>query len=755
MLKRLIYLSIWTVCILPVVAAEQTEIKYLSLDKHTIGRYEKFELTFTLSETYKNPFDPDIVDISVTITAPDASTRVVYAFYYMDYDIVDGKYVNGHNPCWKARFAPSQLGKYVVSQITINDKNGTTSVDPQVSFDCVPSERKGIIRIDRRDPYCLCYDDGSAYLPIGHNVAWDQAVYGIEAIAWWEQYFTAMAAVGENWTRIWMTHFYEGHTLVWTTKELPEYWGGVGWLSLQMAGKIDLMVELAEQNGIAIQLVFQHHGQFSTTVNSNWDKNPFNIVNRRADGGFLGNPEEFFTNAKAVRLTKYKYRYIVARWGYSDAILAWELWNEVQYTDAWKNSRQSDVVKWHEEMSDYLSSIDPFDHLITTSDDTSGFDAIWNLPNIDLVQVHYYGLGTAGFIKQAVSLLSRHEKPVIMGEFGRFDDENVAEAALVLHNGIWSAFHLKSGGHFWWWDYIHSHNLYDEFIPLTVYAEGEDLADHNLSAADIDVPGAGLYTNVVPGLKGFWDVSTQTTFIIPSDEKVAGIENLSQWLHGSSKSDYCSDPSFAIDFDNSGVLKIHVDEVSSWGQNSLCILLNGVQVFSESYANGLTNFVIEIPLPSGQQVVKIENTGQDWFCISSYEFQETTDTNSGHLQFIGLSGDNHAYIWIHDIGSQRGRSDHGVFSDVNCVFHGLADGDYIVDFYETRGEGGVFESNHAQSEDGGLVIAIPEFIRDIAFKIKPLELSTLKNFEAGDFNSQTKSQLSTDVVVKTSGLLLH
>jgi hypothetical protein len=347
------------------------------------------------------------------------------------------------------------------------------------------------------------------------------------------------------------------------------------------------------------------------------------------------------------------------------------------------------------------------------------------------VQVHYYGLGTIGFIKQAVALLSKHKKPVIMGEFGRFDDENVAEAALVLHNGIWSAFHLKSGGHLWWWDYIHSNNLYDEFIALSAYTEGEELAAHNLSEAHVDVPEAPLYASVVPGLNGFWDVSTQTVFTDRNDGTFEGIENLSQWLHGSSKSEIRSDPSFAIEFNNSGVLKIHIDEVSSWGNNSMSVLVNGQQVFSESYPEGLANFVIEIPLPSGQQVVKIENTGQDWFCISSYEFQETANSNIGYLQFVGLAGNNHAYIWTYDVGSQRGRSDHGIFTDVNCVLNELEDGDYVVDFYDTRGEGGVFKSNHVHSENGRLVISIPDFTRDIALKVKPLGAADMEDFEAG------------------------
>ena len=68
MFRYLFYLIIGTVCILPVIAAGQTEITSLSQNTDTVGKYEKFELTFTLSETYDNPFDPEIVDVSVTFT---------------------------------------------------------------------------------------------------------------------------------------------------------------------------------------------------------------------------------------------------------------------------------------------------------------------------------------------------------------------------------------------------------------------------------------------------------------------------------------------------------------------------------------------------------------------------------------------------------------------------------------------------------------------------------------------------------------
>ncbi len=56
---------------------------------------------------------------------------------------------------------------------------------------------------------------------------------------------------------------------------------------------------------------------------------------------------------------------------------------------------------------------------------------------------------------------------------------------------------------------------------------------------------------------------------------------------------------------------------------------------------------------------------------------------------------------------------------MNLVLKGLDDGNYVIDFYETRGTGGVAGSNNARSENGSLVIALPQFTKDIAVKVKP------------------------------------
>jgi hypothetical protein len=520
--------------------------------------------------------------------------------------------------------------------------------------------------------------------------------------------------------------------LEWSTLA-GSYYHGVGRLSLEMGWKLDRMIELAEQNGIAIQLVLQHHGQFSTNTDSNWSQNPYNIVNAKPDGGFLKNAEDFFTDRQAIQLTKNKFRYIVARWGYSSAIFAWELWNEVQYTNGWQ-TKLSSVVAWHDEMARYIASIDPFDHLITTSSDGSGFDALWSLDKIDAIQVHHYGSETVAFFDSATARLATYGKPVLMAEFGVGSTGNVSNAeqdvnslpepyktqmleGLDLHNGIWSSFHLKSVAALWWWDcYIEPLNLYGQFSALANYAQGEDPAAWNLAMANLDTTGLPRCVLVSPGLTDFYAVSTQTKFTVQPDGSVPGTDKLSAWLHGSSKSTCKSDPIFTITLLAGDVLRIHVQEVSSWGSNKLRVLVDSQQVFSSSYTNGSSAFVIEVPLPAGLHAVKIENTGQDWFHIASYEFINAT---KGCLEFIGLSGKDHAYLWAHDIGSSYGRTAYGMFSGVSVVLCGLKDGSYTVEFHETRGPGGILQIYTAPAQSGKLRIAFPGFTKDIAVKVKP------------------------------------
>ena len=146
------------------------------------------------------------------------------------------------------------------------------------------------------------------------------------------------------------------------------------------------------------------------------------------------------------------------------------------------------------------------------------------------------------------------------------------------------------------------------------------------------------------------------------------------------------------------------------------MLVDSVEEFSSSYANGSSDFIITVPLLAGSQAVQIENTGQDWFNISSYDF---APENEALLDSIGLSNNERAYIWIYDTGSQFGQTANGTFSSESVIVKGLDDGSYNIQIYATRQSGGVIEYGQADSISGELTYTLPDFNKDIAVKVRP------------------------------------
>ena len=47
----------------------------------------------------------------------------------------------------------------------------------------------------------------------------------------------------------------------------------------------------------------------------------------------LSKPEDLWSNQSAWNYFQRRFRYLIARYGYSPALMAWELWNEVDLTD--------------------------------------------------------------------------------------------------------------------------------------------------------------------------------------------------------------------------------------------------------------------------------------------------------------------------------------------------------------------------------------------------------------------------------------
>lgn len=507
-----------------VEAAPALAITNVSEVSNTVGRFERFEAAFELSRSYADPFDPAVIAVDVTFTAPSGAQSTVPAFWFQGYRVKPGTeafedYEAIGDPGWRVRFAPSELGTFTYS-IRATEGTGASAAPVSGALQVLASGSRGFVRRNSADPLALRFDSGDPYLPIGHNVAFEEPnPPGISGTGYYERLFSSFERADENWSRVWMTDFNRS-ALEWSAGHWSNLYNGVGRYSLASGWRMDEILESAEQHGVYIQLVLNDHGQFSTFTNPRWHENPYNAAN----GGPVpdASPHLFFSDPTARDLHERRLRYVAARWGAFTNVLAWELFNEVQFIGTSATNMYGDpsvraaVVDWHQVMGDALDGLDVHGHLVSTSSQPSPVDdGVSAVSSIDLLQVHLYSgpeseldRTLVGFIR---GLQADHGKPVFGGEFGlpsnseggfdpttfagsQADREHLVQGTHV-HNTAWAAAHARSVAASWWWgSYIAedaskhrgspSFPLNEATFPaLAAYLSGEDWAADGLSDA--------------------------------------------------------------------------------------------------------------------------------------------------------------------------------------------------------------------------------------------------------------------------------
>jgi hypothetical protein len=207
------------------------QIANIQANSATVGRYEKFELTFNISGSVATnpyfPYDPNPppgVPAGVGITveglfSPDHWTTVITqpGFLYQPYErlCISGNtpvtacppngeewlYPSGE-PVWKVRFAPQQTGTWQY-RLRATDASGTVeSVTGTftVTNSTLPHNR-GFIRISQADPGYFEYSDGSPFIGVGHGEGVEQwrFTYSVDEV------FDRLEAGRVNFIRWWMS----------------------------------------------------------------------------------------------------------------------------------------------------------------------------------------------------------------------------------------------------------------------------------------------------------------------------------------------------------------------------------------------------------------------------------------------------------------------------------------------------------------------------------------------------------------------
>lgn len=680
----------------------------------TVERYEKFELKVDLTAQYENPYDYDQIKLSAIFKSPSGETRTIDGFFMRDLNInpLSGNLSTPNNEgAFRIRFAPDEVGSWTY-EVLLADENGSTTF-PTEYFQCIPNtsaQNKGFVRSNQTN--FLNFDNGEQYIAIGENICWQ----GNNPYLDYQNWLGKLQEQGGNFFRLWHAHW--GLGLEWRAGQ--NQYQGLRRYKESNSTYQDWLFDYCSKNGIYVMVALQHHGQVSTEVNPNWQESPYNAVN----GGPCQNTWDFFKNEEAIAHTKNRIRYIIARWGYARSIMAWELFNEVEWTDEF-NQYKHKVVDWHSEIAEYIKSIDSYSHLITTSFAHDYNDPMmWALPDMDITQTHFYfnAANLERVLSQGVKkYIDAYGKPTLTGEFGLGNHgaelRNMDPDGIHFHNGLWSP--LFSGGigtgMSWWWDsYIAPNDLYYHLGPIANLATEIPFLEKNMQATESLLTGAPGDLTLTPAL-GWGGVGTPEIHIDENGRMEPSTASLGQYLYGASwNTQYRSPPSFSIDMPEDGTFSVRTAG-NAGNSPKITIYLDGEKILEEA-AEINTSYTIEVQ--AGSHTITVDNTGTDWISISAYTFR---GLGSGLDAYV-LKSEDHDFAagWIlnnkynHEYVEAEGIP--ALMQGATLSLPSFKDGNYFVSWYDCL-NGQVFDSESVSASTDTLVLSLPDVLWDIAFVV--------------------------------------
>ncbi len=466
------------------------------INNTTVEKGDKIELSFNLPTNYSNPFDPDEIDVTGIFTSPQGEVIRIPGFFYQNYQrrlVNDGNDRRkealdpiGH-PEWRIRFTPIEAGYYSY-KIRVNDHTGERQ-SPEKIVKVQKADPPGFVQLDSEGEMGFILDSGEYFFPIGFNyrspydTRYDENILGeqrtepTDACAasnvmlddgsvGFEENIAEMAEYGMNFIETWLAPWWIA--LEWSPQRIG--FKGAGYYNLRNAWRFDRIMDAAAEHGVYVQLVIINHGQLSTFVDEEWQDHPYNVDN----GGFLDSPEEVFTDPRARRLTRNKFRYIVARWGYSPYILSWDILNEINLVgDSNRFWRSEEIVEWADEMASYLKEIDPWQHLVTAHF-TGNFDSdIFRVEELDYTANNaYYNVNNTDLVTRmtrAYNFHTRFEKPFLFAEFGGTSGGgSIINLKRDLQVGLWAGYTmpLAASPLFWWHQLIRDQDWYYMYQSL-------------------------------------------------------------------------------------------------------------------------------------------------------------------------------------------------------------------------------------------------------------------------------------------------
>jgi hypothetical protein len=480
----LIILATALLLLLPASCKKDPDIQVQQLtDK--VNLYERADFQIVVADTFSHPFDSRRVALNMILESPSGQSLFLPAYYETQSESVS---------VWKARFAPRETGVFSYYFELIREGDALLK-SKKGTFAVTSSDKDGFLHADGL--WALRFDSGKPFRGIGENVGWEARSW--EDPKWTYEYLLrSLAENRANFFRAWMCPW--NFPVAWPeVSSTDRYTSSEQYFNPSGSKRLDEVVEMLDSLGLYMMLALNHHG--GLIEGGGWELNRYNRVN----GGPAATPAEFFTSEEARRMFRDQLRYLVARWGYSTHIGAWEFFNEVD--NAVYEGQDSiliphlAVTEWHREMAASLKSIDPYGHIVTTSVSHREIEGLYALEELDLNQMHIYKR-TRQIPVGILRYTEKYGKPFSWGEFGYEWDWNkdfstfAEEMDHDYRTGLWyGLFHptpiLPMS---WWWEFFDARNMTPYFRAV---AEINDLmlkaGDGSFEIRDADAGNAEAF----------------------------------------------------------------------------------------------------------------------------------------------------------------------------------------------------------------------------------------------------------------------
>ncbi|MEZ0327801.1 MAG: DUF5060 domain-containing protein [Fimbriimonas sp.] len=708
-------------------------IRSVERDSQSIPRFGVLEFRVKIEASYDNPFDSTQFTLDARVTPPIGDPYVVPGFLYrpMTRELAaDEEQVKPSGEAeWRVRFSPKIEGVHQV-RMTAKDKSGTVTAEP-ISITATTANRRGFVMVSPKDSRYFAFADGTSYWPIGTNICWG----GGKGTYSYDDWLPKYAENGVNYGRLWLSPSWTSFALEQPGKAAEGK--GMGQFDLGNAWRLDYVMDLARRHDIQMMLCIDSYNILRPRdAHPWWEKTPHNSDN----GGPLRIPTDFWSDEKMEKFYKDKLRYIVARYGAYSNTMSWEFWNEVDLTDDFEVARVRD---WHRRMAQYLKSIDPYDHMVTTSAaSTMGFRELDMLGELDYFQTHHYGGDPALTTVIQQSRKGGQGRPHYVGEIGA--DASGAQddpKGYQVHDPMWAAIGTGSSGTAmsWWWDsLIAPNNLYSLFAPVEAFVndvdwQAEGFKQTTPTFAFQNPPKVAPVKDLVyRGGPIEWRASSlnQPLTVTIRNSKVSGPAALAGIQHGLGNHRDLNNPvTFDVQLDKPTRFDVEVGDVSGYGGANLRIWLDDNLVLSKDFTDPdgdektdtLKQFAGDygFTIPGGRHTVRVQNTGRDWF-MAGFRFTGLLRQTKPAIQAWTVVGETKALAWLRResrdwLTAEKGQPGMAAASVMGLT--GLASGPWKAEVWDTWSGKVLSTSTITVPVSGRVRVNVPAFAGDIALKL--------------------------------------